>query len=104
MNRFEMLDEAKTTVRDRGESYGSVYENHKRVATMWSLVFGVKVKPTQVALAMACLKVARQIEAVNQGEMPLDEAGKPVGWDSWVDLAGYAATGAECAVKEAVNE
>ena len=79
MNRFEMLDEAKATVRDRGESYGSVYENHKRVATMWSLVFGVKVKPTQVALAMACLKVARQIEAVNQGEMRVSLSGGIVG-------------------------
>jgi hypothetical protein len=49
-------------------------------------VFGQTVTPEQVALAMTCLKVARLIET-------------PDHEDSWVDIAGYGACGAEIATE-----
>jgi len=47
-------------------------------------VLGQSVTPEQVVLCMTCLKVARLMET-------------PDHEDSWVDIAGYGACGAEIA-------
>jgi len=83
MDRFGLLDAAKAAVQGRGEEYGSVLENHRRIAFMWTAIFGRIVEPEQVALCLAAMKIARL-------STNLDHQ------DSWVDLAGYAATGSEC--------
>jgi len=83
MDRFDLLDAAKETVADRADDYGTPWQNHERIAVMWTAVLGIEVEPEQVALCLASMKIARL--ATN-----LDHQ------DSWVDLAGYAATGSEC--------
>lgn len=84
MNKKDALQRALTTVEERGENYGDVRENHERIADLWAVVFGWPVKPEQVALAMTCVKIARLIETLDHE-------------DSWVDIAGYGACGAEIA-------
>lgn len=83
MNRFELLEAAKATVADRGEDYGSIWDNHERIAMIWSALIGIQIEPEHVAMMMAGVKLARL-------------ATTPDHQDSWVDLAGYAATGSEC--------
>ncbi len=84
MDKLDALDAAIAAVEARGENYGSVLENHERIAALWSVVFDQRVTPEQVVLAMTCLKVARLMET-------------PSHEDSWVDICGYGACGAEIA-------
>jgi len=66
---------------DRNEQNGDPYDNHERIATIWSVILGIVVEPYQVALCMAGLKLARL--AYN----PLD--------DSFIDGAAYLAIAGE---------
>lgn len=84
MNKVDALEAAIHAVEARGENYGDVRQNHQRIASLWSVVLGQDVTPEQVALCMTCLKVARLIET-------------PDHEDSWIDIAGYGACGAEIA-------
>ena len=84
MNKIDALEAAIHAVEARGENYGDVRQTHQRIASLWSVVLGQDVTPEQVALCMTCLKVARLIET-------------PDHEDSWVDIAGYGACGAEIA-------
>jgi len=88
MKREEIL---KTAIRlingDRAEDYGDAYENHKRIAELWSVVFGIKVTVYQVVLCLILLKIARLIYS-------------PTKKDSWIDVAGYSGIGGEIADKE----
>ena len=83
MDRFDLLDAAKEAVADRADEYGTPWQNHERIAVMWTAILGIEVEPEQVALCLAAMKIARL-------STNLDHQ------DSWVDLAGYAATGSEC--------
>lgn len=84
MDKVEALQAAMAAVAERGENYGDVRQNHQRIAQMWSVVFGQEVTPEQVVMAMTCMKIARLIET-------------PDHEDSWVDICGYGACGAEVA-------
>ena len=84
MNKIDVLEAAIHAVEARGENYGDVRQNHQRIASLWSVVLGQDVTPEQVALCMTCLKVARLIETPDHA-------------DSWIDIAGYGACGAEIA-------
>lgn len=85
MTRKECLDKAAGCVlQDRANEYGGVEDNFGRIANFWSVYLGRKVYPADVAAMMALLKIARA-------------RSNPGHDDSWVDLAGYAACGAECA-------
>ena len=83
MKKQQLLETALATVTNRGSDYGDAYINHKRIAEMWTVIFGIEVKAHQVVMAMAAVKLARLVET-------------PDHQDSWIDLAGYAATGSEC--------
>lgn len=89
LDAYQLLVKAQTTVKERGQDYGDVLENHHRIADLWSIILGHDVDPEQVALCMAGIKIARLIQT-------------PTHADSWLDLAGYAAVGSECA-KAALN-
>lgn len=88
MNRAEILNTALAAVEQRGRSYGKPENNFARIARRWNLHLlnrhGVepKLDAVDVAVMMADMKLAR-----------LEET--PTHDDSWVDLAGYAACGAE---------
>jgi Domain of unknown function (DUF6378) len=83
MNRGKILDEAKRlTATDRNEIYGDPYTNHKRIADLWSVYLETEISPSQVALCLSLVKIARLIESPNH-------------LDSYIDLAAYSAIAGE---------
>ena len=84
MDKVEALEAAIHAVAERGENYGDARQNHTRIAAMWSVVLGKTLTNEHVVMCMTCLKVARLMET-------------PEHVDSWVDIAGYGACGAEIA-------
>lgn len=85
MTRKECLEQAMGCVlRDRNNEYGGPEDSFGVIANFWSVYVGKKIYPHDVAMMMSLLKIAR-IKA-NKGYA-----------DGYIDLAGYAACGAECA-------
>lgn len=86
IDRSQVLDQAKSLIEgNRADQYGSAYDTHRRIAQSWSAILGDRaISPAEVALMMITLKVVRA-------------AKNPQYADSWVDIAGYAALGAEIA-------
>ena len=83
--RSKVLRTAESLVNgDRARDYGDPAENFGRIADLWAPILGLSASPEQVALCMAQVKVARLITS-------------PTHADSWIDLCGYAALGAEIA-------
>lgn len=87
MNRLETLKAAAECVcGSREEDYGSPEDNFAVIAALWTAYTGTDVTPKDVAMMMALLKIAR----AKAGSKP----------DTYVDLAGYAACGAEISGRE----
>ena len=85
MTRKECLDAAsKAVLTDRAREYGHPEDCFALIAALWSRYTGCDISTADVAAMMILLKLAR-VE------------GNPRHMDSWVDIAGYAACGAECA-------
>ena len=85
MTRKECLDAAaKAALTDRAREYGAPEDCFTLIAALWSRYTGCDISTADVAAMMILLKLAR-VE------------GNPRHTDSWVDIAGYAACGAECA-------
>lgn len=83
--RDEVLERAGELINgDRADDYGDAAENFGRIAELWSATLGNEVTPEQVALCMAQVKISRLAHTTSH-------------IDSWVDLIGYAALGAELA-------
>lgn len=91
MKKAELLKEALGIVEKRGLAYGKPENNFKRIAGLWELYVNqreshtnvfISITETDVAALMVLMKVARLME-------------KPDHLDSWLDIAGYAACGAE---------
>lgn len=79
MKSGKILDEAKRlTATDRQDIYGDPYINHKRIADLWSVYLEKEISPSQVALCLCLVKIARLIET-------------PDHLDSIIDLAAYTA-------------
>lgn len=87
MNRKETLKKAEECVcGKREQEYGSPEDNFQSIANLWSSYKNVSFTALDVSMMMALLKIAR-IQTGTATE------------DSFVDLAGYAACGAEIADK-----
>lgn len=83
MTRTELLEKARATVcGDREQDYGSPENSFQRIAEFWGAYLNQQITPVDVAAMMALLKLARVAEGHAKE-------------DNWVDLAGYAACGAE---------
>ena len=83
MNRKEILKEAQKLVNGRrAKDYGHAYENHERIAKMWSVLLDTDVSVSQVYQCMVAVKLSRLIVS-------------PEHEDSWVDICGYGALGGE---------
>lgn len=83
--RREVLAQADHLTSDtRAEQYGDAADNFARIAKLWNAHFGAHFYAGDVAVAMLLVKVAR----LGHDHTHLD---------SWVDIAGYAALGAEVA-------
>ena len=83
MRKEDILKDAQKIVEERGGEYGDAYELHAKIAMIWMALLDVEIAPHQVPLAMIGIKMARLLD-------------NPAHRDSWVDIAGYAAVGAEC--------
>ena len=92
LTRADILHAAEKCVcGQREQDYGTPEDNFKTIAELWEAYLNkactrgvnVRVEAKDVAAMMALLKIARI--AAGGGKA-----------DSWIDLAGYAACGAEC--------
>lgn len=84
---------AEAVLKERNNLYGPPTQDFERIAKIWDILFnspkpGHHFQSHHVAMAMIVLKLSRLTWA-------------PGHFDSWVDIAGYAACGWECAVEEA---
>lgn len=96
LTRAAVLEKARACVcGEREQDYGSPEDSFGCIAKLWEAYLRaaciapdsvVRVTPTDVAMLMALLKIARVGTSCVGGTA-----------DSFVDLAGYAACGAECA-------
>lgn len=96
LTRAAVLEKARTCVcGEREQDYGSPEDSFGCIAELWEAYLRaaciapdsvVRVTPADVAMLMALLKIARVGTSCVGGTA-----------DSFVDLAGYAACGAECA-------
>ena len=60
MQRGKILDEAKRlTHSDRQDTYGDPLTNHQRIADLWSVYLETEITPSQVALCLCLVKIAR---------------------------------------------
>lgn len=90
MTRTETLAAAEKCVcGDREQDYGTPENNLQTIANLWMDYFSgkgepVDISPTDVAMMLSLLKIAR----VASGKVKAD---------NFIDLAGYAACGAEIA-------
>jgi len=85
--RSDILKGAEELVNgDRNNQYGDPKQDFQRTADMWTAYLGTEVEPHDVAALMSLLKLSRIRWA-------------PEKEDSWMDLAGYAACGWDCAPK-----
>lgn len=81
---WELLELTKSILRERQREYGSSEPHFVRVARIWSALLRIELSPHHVPLCLAALKLVRAAEA-------------PDHLDSWIDLAGYTALGAQVA-------
>lgn len=82
--RKEILKQATDAVcTDREGQYGSPEDNFRRIADLWTAYWGgYPFEPKDVAMMMSLLKIARTATGKHKD-------------DNYIDLAGYAACGAE---------
>lgn len=86
--RQKILDDARSIVsKDRASTKTTPENSFEHISKLWSSFLGHDIKASEVAIMLALLKIARLKT-------------NPKHRDSWVDLAGYAACGAECELKE----
>lgn len=87
MNRLDTLKAAAHAFGgSREEDYGSPEDNFAVIAGLWTAYTGTDITPKDVAMMMALLKIAR----AKAGSKP----------DTYIDLAGYAACGAEISERD----
>ena len=82
-NILNPLRAAMTVVEQRGNVHGNHVEVHVRAADMWSAYLQVTIKPRQVAMCMALLKLARNETAPKNNP------------DNVIDHLGYVAIAAD---------
>ncbi len=87
MNRDSTIQIAQDLINgDRQDTYGKAEENFKRIAERWSQLLGIQIKPWQVGVMMADLKLARLTNGPNL--------------DSFIDGIGYLALASELSSAE----
>jgi len=80
--RNVVLAKAKDAVKERGENYGSPSDNFTIAASLYEAHLGVPVSPFDVGALHILNKLSRL-------------QNDPTHFDSWVDIAGYAAVTCE---------
>lgn len=72
---------------ERAIEYGDAYENHARIAKIWSVLLIKDITVEQVYRCMIAVKLSRLIETPNHE-------------DSYVDICGYSALASEAMDKK----
>tara|TARA_R100001443_G_scaffold106438_1_gene115827 strand:- start:1059 stop:1367 length:309 start_codon:yes stop_codon:yes gene_type:complete len=89
--RDKILQEAQKLINgDRHKDYGDAYDNHLRIARMWSVILDKEITVKDVVLCMIAMKTARLIHANKL--------------DSFVDVCGYGAIGGEFSLRSVEGE
>ena len=78
MTNWSILGHTAKVLEERRDDYGDPVEQFRAIADRWSITLGTPITPSQVALCMIDLKLARL--AYDPGHV-----------DSMVDVIGYAA-------------
>jgi hypothetical protein len=78
MITWSILGHTAKVLEERRDDYGDPVEQFRAIADRWSITLGTPITPSQVALCMIDLKLARL--AYDPGHV-----------DSIVDVIGYAA-------------
>ena len=78
MTNWSILGYTAKVLEERRDDYGDPAEQFRAIADRWSITLGTPITPSQVALCMIDLKLARL--AYDPGHV-----------DSMVDVIGYAA-------------
>jgi hypothetical protein len=78
MTTWSILGHTAKVLEERRDDYGDPAEQFRVIAARWSITLGTPITPSQVALCMIDLKLARL-------------AYDPRHVDSMVDVIGYAA-------------
>ena len=74
-----LLQEAQRLVHGpRAAAYGNPLKSFTKVAKYWSVLFGVEIQPEQVPMAMALLKMVREMTVPKR--------------DNRTDICGYMET------------
>ena len=77
--RDKILEAAAELINGtRAKDYGDAYENHDRIAKMWSVVLENEVTVEQVYMCMIAVKLSRLMQT-------------PYHEDSAIDICGYGA-------------
>jgi len=79
MKRAEILQKAEQMINGpRARDYGDAYNNHERIAKMWTVLLEKEITVAQVYQCMIAVKLSRLIET-------------PEHEDSAIDICGYGA-------------
>jgi len=84
LNTTEILDKVKKTIEERGKTSGSIEENHRRIAGVFSWFLSTRfdweiyLTPSDIATMMVLFKIARS----TWGKKNLDDG---------LDMVGYSA-------------
>ena len=83
--RKQTLERAlEVVMKDRNTDYGDPEDNFQTIARLWGAYLGREFTTVEVSVLMILMKISRIKTS-------------PKVQDHWVDIAGYAACGAECA-------
>ena len=88
VNRQAVLDTASKLINgDRAADYGDAKQMHQLIGDFWSSYLDLeeRLRPDEVAMMMALMKVARSTSSPK--------------FDTYVDLAGYAALAGEMSIQ-----
>ena len=79
MKRAEILQKAEQMINGpRARDYGDAYNNHERIAKMWTVLLDKQITVPQVYQCLIAVKLSRLIET-------------PEHEDSAIDICGYGA-------------
>ena len=81
----KQLEEAADLVEgDRAKDYGPFEDNFQNISDMWSAFLGTPIKPSQVGVCMALVKIARLVETPHHHDGTVDAA-------AYISIAGKLA-------------
>ncbi len=86
MNARDYLNEASAIIQDRGADYGHPTDNMSRTASLWAAYLEMPIRPDQVAMCLALVKVARSMEGAKV--------------DNFIDGAAYFAISGQLRTEE----